>query len=69
MGYVCRGNGLWEEVGYMGTSGNRDSQLASRNVLNDFTVNALAIAAVSYSDHVSPKCYLSGGDSSSISPG
>ncbi len=53
----------------MGTSGNRDSQLASRNVLNDFTVNALAIAAVSYSDHVSPKCYLSGDDSRPISPG
>ncbi len=66
---MCRGNGLGEEGGYMGTSGNRDSQLASRNVLNDFTVNALTIAAVSYLDHVSPTCYLSVRDSSSISPG
>ncbi len=53
----------------MGISGNRDSQMASRNVLNDFTVNSLTIAVVSHSDHVSPNCHLSGGDSSSISPG
>ncbi len=42
---VCRGNGLWEGVGYMGTSGNRDSQLASRSVLKDFTDDALTISA------------------------
>ncbi len=36
-GHVCRGIGLWEEVGYMGASGNRDSQLASRSVLENFT--------------------------------
>ncbi len=37
---VCRGDGLWEEVGYMGTSGNRDCQLASRSVLKDLTDDA-----------------------------
>ncbi len=36
---------LWEEVGYMGTSGNRDNQLASGSVLNDFTGDALTISA------------------------
>ncbi len=44
-GHVCRGNGLGQEVGFMGTSGNRDSQLASRNVLNDFNDDALVISA------------------------
>ncbi len=34
---VCRGIGLWEEVGYVGTSGNRGCQLASNSVLKDFT--------------------------------
>ncbi len=29
----------------MGTSGNRDCQLASRSVLNDFTDEALTISA------------------------
>ncbi len=29
-------NGLWELVGHTGTSGSRDSQLASRSVLADF---------------------------------
>ncbi len=37
---VRRGNGLGGEVGYMGTSGNRDCQLASRSVLKDFTDDA-----------------------------
>ncbi len=42
---MCRGDGLWEEVGYMGTSGNMDSHLASGSVLNDFTDDALATSA------------------------
>ncbi len=33
------------EVGYMSTSGNRDSQLASRSALKDFTDDALSISA------------------------
>ncbi len=37
-------SGLLEWVRYMGTSGNRDSQLTSRNVLNDFTDDALIIS-------------------------
>ncbi len=37
-----------EEVGCMGTSGNRDSQLASRSGFNDFTDNALIISASVY---------------------
>ncbi len=40
-----RGNSLWEKVGYMGTSGNRDSQLAAKSVLTDFTDDALTISA------------------------
>ncbi len=42
---VRRGNGLSEEVSYMGTSGNRDCQLASRSALKDFTDEALMISA------------------------
>ncbi len=42
---VCRGNGLWEEVGYMGALGNRDCPLASSSVLKDFTDDALTISA------------------------
>ncbi len=42
---VCRGNGLWAEVGYMGTSGNRDCQLAYGSVLKDFIDDALTISA------------------------
>ncbi len=42
---VCRRNELWKEVGYMGTLGNRDCQLASRSVLEDFTDDALTISA------------------------
>ncbi len=38
------GNGLWGEVGYISTSGNRDGQLAPRGVLEDFTDNALIIS-------------------------
>ncbi len=38
---MCRGDEVWELVGHMGTSENRDSQLASRSVLNDFTDDAL----------------------------
>ncbi len=30
--------GLWEEVGYVGTSGNRDSQLAPRSIFNDLAM-------------------------------
>ncbi len=32
-------------LGYKGTSGNRDSHLASRSALNDFIDDALTIAA------------------------
>ncbi len=42
---VCRGDGLWEEVGYMGTLGNRDTEFVSRSVLKDFTDDALTISA------------------------
>ncbi len=38
-------NGLWKEVGYMGTSGNRDCRWASRGALKDFTEDALNISA------------------------
>ncbi len=34
-----------EEVGYMGTSGNRDGQLASKSILKDFTDDTLTISA------------------------
>ncbi len=42
--HVCRGNGLWDEVGYMDTLGNRDSQLTSRSALNGFIDNAWVIS-------------------------
>ncbi len=42
-GHVCRGNELWVEVSYMGSSGNRDRHLASRSVLNEFTDDAFII--------------------------
>ncbi len=42
---MYRRTGLGEEVRFMGVSGNRDSQLASRNVLNDFTDDALTASA------------------------
>ncbi len=35
-GQECRGNGLWEGVGYMNTSGNRDRQVAYITVLEEF---------------------------------
>ncbi len=38
-GHVCRWNRLWE-VDYTGTSADRDSKLASRSVLNNFTGDA-----------------------------
>ncbi len=37
-----------EEVGYMGTSGNKDSQLAPKSVFNDFTDNTLTISVGVY---------------------
>ncbi len=44
-GHVCRWNGPWEkEVGYTGTFGNNDCQLAFRIVLNDFKDDALTIS-------------------------
>ncbi len=33
---MCRGDGLWEEVGHIGTSGNRDRHLASKKFLEVF---------------------------------
>ncbi len=42
---MYRENGLWKEVGYVGTSGNRDCQLVPRSVLNDFNNYALTISA------------------------
>ncbi len=36
---------MLEEVGYMGTSGNRDCQWVSRSVFKDFTEDALTNAA------------------------
>ncbi len=38
---MCKGNGLTEDVGNMGTSGSRDRQFVSRSVLNDFNDDAL----------------------------
>ncbi len=38
---MCRGNGLWEEVGYR----EQDSHFESRCVLNDFTDDASFISA------------------------
>ncbi len=38
LGWMCaEGMGCGKEVGYMGTSGNRDCQRASRSALKDFT--------------------------------
>ncbi len=42
---VCWGVRLWEEAGYMCTSGNRGCQWASRCVLKDITEDALTISA------------------------
>ncbi len=42
---MCKGDGLWEEVDYMVTLGNRDCQLASRGVLKDFNGDALSTSA------------------------
>ncbi len=40
----CVENGLRQEVGYMSTSGDTDSELASRTVLKDLTTtNGLGI--------------------------
>ncbi len=42
----AEGKRLWEEVGYVGyISGNRDSQLASISILNDFTDDVLTTSA------------------------
>ncbi len=41
--------------GYMGATGNRDSQLVSRNVLNDFTDDTLAISAGSIFQNGTPR--------------
>ncbi len=38
--------GVWEEVGVIGTSGNRDNQLESISVLHDFTDDALTVPVV-----------------------
>ncbi len=40
-GHLCRGNGLWEELGYMSTSENRHIQLTTISIFNDFTEDAL----------------------------
>ncbi len=44
-GNGCKKNELWGGDGYVGTSGNKDCQFASRSVLKDFTVDALTISA------------------------
>ncbi len=41
----AEGMGLWDEVGKMGTSGNRDYQRASRSALKDFADEALTMSA------------------------
>ncbi len=46
---MCRWNGLCGVVGYIGTSVNRDRQLAFGSVLKDFTDYALTFSAVSNS--------------------
>ncbi len=43
---MCIGNGLWKNVGYVGTLGNRDSQLASRRVLSDFTALTTSVGSL-----------------------
>ncbi len=40
---VCRQNRLWGEMGYMGTSGNRDYQWVSRSVLIDFAEDIIML--------------------------
>ncbi len=45
LNHMYRGNGLWEDVGFMGTSGNRGCQLAARSVLENFTDDVLVISA------------------------
>ncbi len=52
---MCRGNGLWEEVDYMGTLGNRDCQLASRSALTEFTEDALTTSAGSLFHNVTAR--------------
>ncbi len=42
---MCRGNSLWEGVGYTNFSGNKDREFASKSALKDFTVDELTIAA------------------------
>ncbi len=44
-GQMCRGNELWEVVGYLDISRNRNRQLASRRIIKDFTVDTLTISA------------------------
>ncbi len=47
MGQCKLRDGLWEEMGNIGNSGNRDCQWASRSVLKDFTEDALTISVSS----------------------
>ncbi len=41
---MCRGKGLWVDVGFMGASGNMDRPLASGSALKDFTDDALTMS-------------------------
>ncbi len=45
LGKVYRENGLWEKVGNMGTSGNKEYQFTARSVMNDFTVDVVTTPA------------------------
>ncbi len=42
--YVCRRNRFWDEVGFIGISGNRGYQGACCNVLKDFIYAALTVS-------------------------
>ncbi len=53
-----RENGLWKELGNMGTSGNSGSQLPSRSVLKDLTNDALTVCSYEYG-HVTETCIKS----------
>ncbi len=57
---MCRGKRLWEEVGYI--SGNRDSQLASRSILNDFKDDVLTTSAHSLLRNGTVRILNFGGD-------
>ncbi len=61
-GHVCRGYGLWEEVGYMDNPAKKDCQLVSKSVLNNFTADVLISQPVIYPQIGKPECWKRFGD-------